>query len=102
MLLTILIRRLILQGGFIANKFNCIHLEYAMRILVFFTLIFGSGSVLSAPALPDSLITQDQIESGELTLNEIRQAGLRVFATPFNKEDGWGMVFLTLRCQLGH
>lgn len=61
-----------------------------MRVLIIFCLIFVSGSVLSAPALPDNLITQDQIESGDLTLSEIRHAGLRVFATAFNKEDGLG------------
>lgn len=42
------------------------------------------------PRLGKDRITQEQIESGELTLREIRQAGLRMFATPFNKQDGYG------------
>jgi mono/diheme cytochrome c family protein len=35
-------------------------------------------------------VTQEQISYGELSLHEIRRAGLRVFTTPFNKLDGYG------------
>jgi hypothetical protein len=35
-------------------------------------------------------VTQQQIVNGELSLREIRLAGLRVFTTPFNKFDGYG------------
>lgn len=35
-------------------------------------------------------ITQDEIESGELSETAIREAGLKVFATPFNSLDGLG------------
>ena len=34
--------------------------------------------------------TQDQIAGGSLSLREIRLAGLKVFATPFNHYDGYG------------
>lgn len=35
-------------------------------------------------------LTQDQITSGVLTLNDIRRHGRRIFGTPFNKHDGYG------------
>jgi hypothetical protein len=35
-------------------------------------------------------VTQEQIVNKELSLREIRLAGLRVFTTPFNKIDGYG------------
>lgn len=35
-------------------------------------------------------VTQEQIVNGELSLREIRAAGIRVFTTPFNKNDGYG------------
>lgn len=35
-------------------------------------------------------MTQAEILGGALTLTEIREAGLRVFATPFNRHDGYG------------
>jgi len=35
-------------------------------------------------------VTQQQITSGELTLQEIRLIGREMFATPFNKSDGFG------------
>lgn len=43
-----------------------------------------------APALGSTRITQADIESGLLSLNDIRTAGLKIFATPFNKLDGYG------------
>ena len=43
-----------------------------------------------APALGTNRITQEQIESGELSAAEIREAGLKIFATPFNLLDGLG------------
>ncbi|MBT8141532.1 MAG: hypothetical protein KJO88_04140, partial [Gammaproteobacteria bacterium] len=39
---------------------------------------------------PESRITQQQIESQELSLDEIRQAGLLIFTTPYTKADGYG------------
>ncbi|QDV07707.1 hypothetical protein Poly30_32370 [Planctomycetes bacterium Poly30] len=35
-------------------------------------------------------MTQTEVASGTLTLDELRTAGLRMFATPFNKQDGYG------------
>lgn len=42
------------------------------------------------PALGDDRITQDTIMSGYLSLRKLRRAGLKIFATPFNKLDGYG------------
>jgi hypothetical protein len=42
------------------------------------------------PALGTNRITQEDVESGDLSLEEIRAAGLRVFSTSFNKLDGYG------------
>jgi hypothetical protein len=39
--------------------------------------------------LPDR-VTQADITGGGMTLDEIRLAGLKIFATPFNKLDGYG------------
>lgn len=51
-----------------------------------FAALVGEGPRLH----PDSRISQEQIINGELSLDEIRQAGLLVFTTPFNKADGYG------------
>ena len=42
------------------------------------------------PRLGDDRISQEAIESGSLSLLEIRRAGLKMFSTPFNKRDGFG------------
>ena len=39
---------------------------------------------------PEDRIHQEQIVGGSLGLTEIREAGLKVFATPFNRADGLG------------
>ena len=41
------------------------------------------------PALGERL-TQERIESGELSLLELRREGRRIFSTPFNRLDGYG------------
>jgi hypothetical protein len=46
----------------------------------------GSGPRLKA----EDRIDQGQIVRGELSLTQIREAGLKVFATPFNRADGLG------------
>lgn len=43
-----------------------------------------------APALGPDRITQDAIVSGRLSLEDIQQQGRDLFATPFNKFDGFG------------
>lgn len=54
-------------------------------------LMLAGNLVTAAPALdPDSRVSQSQIQNGELTLREIRFAGLKVFTTPFNHQDGYG------------
>ena len=42
------------------------------------------------PALGTNRVRQEQIENGSLSLDEIRQAGLRMFVTSFNRLDGYG------------
>jgi hypothetical protein len=64
------------------------------RISVCFVLIPALGitdAIDGAPALGslESRITQEEIEPG-VSLNEVRRAGLKMFATPFNKADGYG------------
>ncbi len=57
-------------------------------------LLVGVGGTLSAqadgPALGNNRITQAQITSGTMTMQQLRRAGLMVFSTPFNKQDGMG------------
>jgi hypothetical protein len=50
------------------------------------------GEPIERPALEAAgvTITQAQIESGELSLEEIRRQGRLVFSTPFNTADGYG------------
>lgn len=48
-------------------------------------------SSLNQPRLnPDDRVDQSAIENNQLTLKEIRKAGMLIFATPFNKFDGHG------------
>ena len=56
------------------------------------TAAFGAAAPLQAdgPALGTDRTTQSEIEGGSLTLDEIRAAGLKMFATPFNRLDGYG------------
>jgi cytochrome c551/c552 len=44
------------------------------------------------PALgrPEDRVSQAEIESGQLSLHQVRSAGLKVFATRFRKADGFG------------
>ena len=57
-------------------------------------LAIGVGGMAQAqadgPALGTNRITQAQITSGTMTMKELRRAGLVVFCTPFNKQDGFG------------
>jgi hypothetical protein len=57
---------------------------------VFVTI--GAVGQIAPGELPNfqGRVTQEQIENNELSLWEIRLAGLRVFTTPFNKIDGYG------------
>jgi len=48
--------------------------------------ITGTGPRLK----PEDRIRQEQITAGTLSLTDIRTAGLKVFATPFNRADGLG------------
>ena len=77
---------------------------FIQKVVIFFLgvgLIQGSvqaGPELSLPiipagesaALPDDLIEQAEIESGNHKLFEIRRAGAWVFTAPFNRYDGMG------------
>ena len=63
----------------------------AAGLLTLFVTIGAMGK--TAPGEQPNLqgrVTQEQIVSGELSLREIRLAGLRVFTTPFNTIDGYG------------
>lgn len=56
------------------------------------TITWGADLPVEGPALGpvETRITQDQIASGAFSLRDIRMAGLRIFATPFNRQDGYG------------
>ncbi len=58
---------------------------FSQSIIVADALV-GEGPRLKAK----DRVTQDQIIANELTLQEIRRAGLLIFATPFSKADGYG------------
>ncbi|NND45921.1 MAG: hypothetical protein HKN58_11410 [Xanthomonadales bacterium] len=59
-----------------------------------FAMLFGASAIAELPGegprLGAERISQSEIESGQLTLRDIRLAGLKVFSTPFNKQDGFG------------
>ena len=63
-------------------------------LMTIFVTFYATGtSAQTAPgerANFQNRVTQDQIVNGELSLWEIRAAGIRVFTTPFNKIDGYG------------
>lgn len=42
------------------------------------------------PRLGDLGFTQEDIAAGNVSLSDIRHGGMKVFATPFNKSDGYG------------
>ncbi|GAB2898402.1 di-heme oxidoredictase family protein [Microbulbifer echini] len=54
------------------------------------TLLFANLAGEGPRLAPEDRITQGQIVEGELTLDEIRKAGLLIFSTPFNRQDGYG------------
>jgi len=68
-----------------------------LHCLVLGCLLLGASFNVSAelvgegPRLKlENRISQEQIKSGDLSLFDIRQAGLLIFTTPFNKADGHG------------
>lgn len=42
------------------------------------------------PRLANKVVHQDDIAEGRMGLLEIRKEGMRIFSTPFNKDDGYG------------
>ncbi|HPF13768.1 MAG: hypothetical protein H6827_07060 [Planctomycetes bacterium] len=64
--------------------------QFAMVCLPFAFLMGASFGQADGPALGTQRITQADIVGGSLSLRDIRLAGLRMFATPFNKLDGYG------------
>lgn len=63
----------------------------AATSLLFATTLSASEILGDGPRLlPENRLSQAQIETHEKSLFEIRAAGLAIFATPFNKYDGYG------------
>ncbi|MDX1655490.1 MAG: di-heme oxidoredictase family protein [Candidatus Competibacteraceae bacterium] len=62
------------------------HKASFMILMLILAPVFGE----EPPALGTERTTQAQISNGSLPLVEIRRAGLKVFATPFNHADGFG------------
>ncbi len=73
-----------------------------MRAVIWAALLLGGASApVEAPAetvlgdepalgSPESRITQAEIAAGHLSLTDLRRFGLKMFATPFTKADGFG------------
>jgi hypothetical protein len=59
-------------------------------LLIFPSRALGEQVTGEGPNLGDDRITQDQIAEGTLSFNQIRNFGLKIFSTPFNKFDGYG------------
>jgi len=79
-----------------AKRLNASHLALWVGLLVG---IFVVSEVSAAEDLIgegprlgpyESRTTQAEVESGSLKLKELRTLGLKIFATPFNKYDGFG------------
>jgi len=64
----------------------------AIIVLSFLGASLSQGGELPGEGgrLAEIAITQEEIASGDLSLREIQGAGIRVFSTPFNTEDGYG------------
>ena len=65
------------------------------NIITIFTIVFCATALAeltgTGPRLqPEDRIDQEQIINEALSLTEIRNAGLKIFATPFNRADGFG------------
>jgi len=67
-------------------------LPFPIALSVLLASPVARAESLEGPALERAgvTITQEQIASGELSLDEIRRQGRLVFSTPFNKADGYG------------
>jgi hypothetical protein len=71
------------------------HFVPVLSVLSIFPLLCFSPGILAEP-LPGEgprlspRISQEEVTSGALSLDEIRTAGERVFTTPFNRYDGRG------------
>ena len=59
-------------------------------LLIFPSRALGQLTIGDLPNLGDDRVTQEEITDGSLSLNQIRNFGLKIFSTPFNKFDGYG------------
>ncbi len=68
------------------------HFARLLTLLLFVQSAAAQSIVGEEPALGplENRITQFDLTSGQLDLTDIRRAGLRIFATPFNHFDGFG------------
>lgn len=62
----------------------------AAAALAALALVAPASAQDDGPALGTNRTTQADIVGGGMTLQDIRRAGLKMFATPFNKLDGFG------------
>ncbi|MDB2576792.1 hypothetical protein N9Z54_06265 [Planctomycetota bacterium] len=65
-------------------------LSIARNLALTAALCGFASAQADGPALGTNRIFQADIESGAMTVDEIRAEGLRVFCTPFNQMDGYG------------
>ena len=62
----------------------------ASIVLLFVGSAYGQTPPGEKPVLEPPRVTQAMITSGQLSLQQIRAHGLRMFAAPFNRLDGFG------------
>ncbi len=70
-------------------------MKFRLSVSAIGACLMFSGAAIAAlpgegPRLGNDRITQDDVEFGGMSLFELRQQGLRIFSTPFNKKDGYG------------
>ncbi len=63
---------------------------YAATLFAALPAISHASPQGDGPALGTNRVTQGDITGGSMTLDDIRAAGLKMFATPFNRLDGYG------------
>ncbi|MEE8311955.1 MAG: di-heme oxidoredictase family protein [Candidatus Binatia bacterium] len=65
-------------------------LSLSVALLAITVAAGGQATAAESPNIGPDRITHEQILSGDLSVDEIRRAGLLAFTTPFNKLDGYG------------
>ncbi len=75
-----------------SGKTQILKTALGLTLLGAVAVVRADGIIGEEPALgpPEARITQGEVASGHLTLHDLRVAGLKMFATQFNRHDGYG------------